>query len=587
MEFEDTHDVIYDADALIRKVEDGLEELKRFRYDSRYRALLGDRLIEKIADWDRRIRDRKNDPFTLVVCGDFKRGKSSLINALLGEQVVTTNVTTETVTLNRISYGNHSNEAILSGGRKMLLNDEELSKERLVAIAKNTGESLTQLNIKRPLPLLRDVTIIDTPGLGDAFEDFSGLVGEALSQADAVLYVFSVSYPLSRQEQMFLKTTVLPQRYTELFLVGNFADTMPGGEDLQRMGELIQKRVDNLLPGQKPDLVSALDESCRLLGEERPNEALGSILEANFSALRRKIASLVADKKEFVLPDRMGRMLEMMKESLGLSLDALEKGLRMDEASMQKTMEQLKEEQEKQIQIQQELKQQIAADVSAMKEEALTWMRELVNRMEHQVDALKEVDANLLTKYYSFYCVDLLQQAAERCVELHQEELYDKLEEISADLATGLLEGQEPKPYRFRFALDNKTWTKGDNVSYVVNQLNFGLLGLVADGFAGSMRQKEVAQKTPQLLEAIHRQYSAVRQSVQKMIEETYDQMALQANRKLCAYYSDKIDDARAEAEECALVARQNQANQQEVETALCELREVLAHMADGGDGRN
>ena len=38
--------------------------------------------------------DFGDDPFTLVVVGDFKRGKSTFINALLGEEVVTTNVTT-------------------------------------------------------------------------------------------------------------------------------------------------------------------------------------------------------------------------------------------------------------------------------------------------------------------------------------------------------------------------------------------------------------------------------------------------------------------------------------------------------------
>ena len=114
MEFESR--IHYNTDELVRMTEAALDELKVFQYEPRYRALLGDRLVEKMAEWDRNIRARKDDPFTLVVCGEFKRGKSSFINALLGEEVVSVNVTTETVTLNRISFGPHANEAILSGG---------------------------------------------------------------------------------------------------------------------------------------------------------------------------------------------------------------------------------------------------------------------------------------------------------------------------------------------------------------------------------------------------------------------------------------------------------------------------------------
>lgn len=574
--------IVYDAQALIRRVEDGLEELKRFRYDNKYRSLLGDRFVEKIADWDSRIRARKDDPFTLVVCGDFKRGKSSLINALLGEEVAPVNVTTETVTLNRIRYGNHGNEALLSGGRKMILSDEELQKEQIRSIMEKTGETISYLNIRRPIPILKDITVIDTPGLGDAFRNFDSLVGEALAQADAVIYVFSVEYPLSQQEQMFLKTTVLPQRYTELFLVGNFADTISNAKDMERVRKMLQKRIDGLLFGKKPYLISALDERCRLLGAERSNEALAGVLEENFADLRREIEGLIEDKKEYVLPERMERLFCMMQESLNTSLDSMEKGLTMDEESIRQTTARLHEEKEKKLKLQEELEKQVEKDVSLMKTEAMTWLNEAVNRMEAEVDTLKDMDASLLIKYYSFYCVDVLQQAVNQCVERHQEELYDKLEEVSAGLAKGFLDGREKTVYHFRFALDNKTWTKGDNVSYVASQFNFGLLSTVADGLAGAMRQKEIAKKTPELLDMIHQQYSGVRQSIRNIVEETYSNMKKQAVLQLRDYYDDQIADAQAQVEECARIAGKNKDNKQEVLAAMREVREVLFRMETG-----
>ena len=90
---------------LKQNLEHALDELHIFRYDNAYRTTLGNAFLDKLTEWEQNIRKYKDSPFTIVVAGDFKRGKSTLINALLGEEVVTTDVTTETVTLNRISSG--------------------------------------------------------------------------------------------------------------------------------------------------------------------------------------------------------------------------------------------------------------------------------------------------------------------------------------------------------------------------------------------------------------------------------------------------------------------------------------------------
>lgn len=569
--------IVLDSGALVRNIETFLDGLKRFQYDTQYRMLFGEAFQSKLAAWDRSIRARKDDPFTLVVCGDFKRGKSSLINALLGEEVVTTDVTTETVSVNRISYGSHLNEAVLRGGRKMILSDEELQKSKLTSLMKESGEAITHLNIVRPLELLKNVVIVDTPGLGDAFEDFSELVGDALAQADAVIYVFAVNYPISQHEQMFLKTAILPQGYTELFLVGNFCDTLGSEDDLRRMETMIQTRINNLLPDQRPFFLSALDESCRLLNTERPNESLQDILESNFSALRGKLQSLVEDKKDFVLPDRMGRLLSLMKADIEATLSAIEKGLTMDQQSIQEALDRLNEEKDRQIQIQMEAESMIADLVKKMKAEALTWMDELINRMKDEVETLYGTDATILTKYYSFYCIDLLQQGIECCMETHQNVLYEALEDISSQLAKGLGQLHEQSPYAFRFALDNKSWTKGDNVSYIINRvMGVGLLSLVADGFAGSMRQKEMAKKTPDVLASIRRQYSGVYSSVQAMVEKSYSSMEETVKKQLQSYYRDKIESARALVEQSATVAGQNEENKRKIEAAVMDVRNAL-----------
>ena len=257
MGFEDR--IIYSQEQMAIALDNALDQLKTLRYDSRYRAMLGDLFVEKLSRWEGDIRRQKDAPFTLVVVGDFKRGKSTLINALLGEEVVTTDVTTETVTLNRISYGPHSSEAVLADGRSVRLSDEELHRETLEKVLAQAGEGVKWLELKRPIDLLKQVTIIDTPGTGDSMRDFSGVVKESLLQADAVIYIYNVKYPLSQTEQLFLKSAVLPQRYTTLFLVGNYADTMENEENYARIRDLLQERTAGLLPDAELLTISALD----------------------------------------------------------------------------------------------------------------------------------------------------------------------------------------------------------------------------------------------------------------------------------------------------------------------------------------
>lgn len=84
--------IIYSSDELIRNVEKALDRLKALRYDPKYRERLGDGFCDRFLAWEEDIRRRKDEPFTIAVVGDFKRGKSTLINALLGREVLTTDV---------------------------------------------------------------------------------------------------------------------------------------------------------------------------------------------------------------------------------------------------------------------------------------------------------------------------------------------------------------------------------------------------------------------------------------------------------------------------------------------------------------
>lgn len=569
--------ITWDPDEMIRLLENQLDRLKVFRFDSRYRSLLGEGFTELLARWEKDILSRRDDPFTLVICGEFKRGKSSLINALLGEDVTPVNVTAETVTLNRISYGPHSNEAVLSGGKHLRLSDEEMQRDHLENLMRQSGFSFRQIELQRPNEFLKKAVVVDTPGLGDSMQDFTEMVEEALAQADAVVYVFSVNYPLSQTEQLFLKTMIVPQRYTDLLLVGNYLDTLNSEEDYGRIKKLLASRIQNLLPGQEPWLLSALDERCRQLGEERPNPEMAGALAEHFDRFRAELNRLAEEKKETILPDRMQRLARGMIAELSENLTAMEEGLQMSSQDVKAAMDRVEEQKETQIQNQEEAGRRIDRLIETMKGESREWIGELLDAMQQEVGSLGDIPAAELSKYYTFYCIDTIQEAMNRCIEQHTLYLYDLLEEISADLSAKLSRTAVNSSYGFRFTLDNRTWTKGDNVSYVVSKVSsLALLSLVADGVAGAMRQKEMANKTPDILRSIGRQYISLRASVDQAVESVYGKLGENAKKQLAEYYGEKIRAAQEQVEQSAMVARQDEERKEEIRCAVSEIREIL-----------
>lgn len=565
--------IYVDSKELTQRIEAALDRLKVFQYDSRYRTVLGSDFVDALAKWEQNIRRRKEDPFTLVVCGDFKRGKSSLINALLGEDVVSTNVTTETVTLNSISYGEHKNEAILSGGKRMILTDEELNRDALEDLMDKTGERIQRLAITRPIEILKDMTIIDTPGLGDSIRNFQSEVDQALCQADAVVYVFSVSFPLSRMEQMYLKTAILPQKYTSLFLAANFSDTMPDEAALQRMTELLNERVASILPGQPVYMMSALDERCTQLGEEVPNAALHEILGKSFVQFRQDVNAVLENRRSFVLPDRMERMTRLMLREMESQLAAIEQGLNASAEELDKTVSDITQKKQQDIDDLETKCSQIRKIIEEYQMETNEWMAGVLSRLREDSQKLSSVSTDDIVKYYSIFCVDALQSAMQNCVDRHMESLMDTLDAFSSAMTQDFSKHANPINCDFRMAIQNRTWTKGDNVGFVGSRLSSGFLGIALNGIGGLMRKKELQDKKPQIVQSIAAQYDQLGGAVRKETERVYQSIADYADQTLRAYYQEQFRTLEIQVEQLRMAARKSNDEKNQVREAITEIR--------------
>lgn len=564
--------ICYDVREFIANLDQALDNLRIFQYESHYTEILGENLIKKISIWDKSIRMRKDDPFTIVVCGEFKRGKSTLINALLNEEVATMNVTTETVTLNIISYGSHSNEIVLSGGRRMTISDDELQKQKLENLIRNFQEKVTTLEIHRPIELLKSIKIIDTPGLNDSLLDFSSIVEQAIHQADAIIYVFSIDSPLSLSEQLFIRTMILPQKYTDIFIVANFADIIINKNDFVRMQEYMNQKILSMLPGQSVILLSALDEICRFNSSERPNHGLQEELSNEFDNFREKINELLLLKKDTILPYRLQRLKIEMLQELNDGIDVIEAGLELDEELALKHSEAAKKEQFERNIRNKEFQENVKNEIIAMNFEAEDWIDELFDLMQAEVNTFIDMKTEDIKKYYSIFCIKTIQEAINKCVDYHVEKLYSEFDSNIIKPFT-----RSEVNYGFKFSFYNRIWTNGDNIGYVASKfLQFNLFNLIIDGVVGAMREKEAVERLPESLTAIIKQFPAFRESAREVLRKVYEDLNQEIQKQLTEYFSLKDQEAAHRSEQILQAASQSKDRKRQTRAAIIELRKAL-----------
>ncbi|GIF20377.1 GTPase SAR1 family protein [Actinoplanes tereljensis] len=160
-------------------------------------------------------RDRVVDGrLTVVVCGEFKRGKSSLLNALLDEwrapqlfpeagEIATNTVTT-------VSYGPAEEITALvetdAGTETVPIGRAEIAGYVTEGANPRNGRRARLITVETPNPKLASgLTLVDTPGVGGVYQDHTAATMAFLPSADAVVFVADATQPLLESELRFLR----------------------------------------------------------------------------------------------------------------------------------------------------------------------------------------------------------------------------------------------------------------------------------------------------------------------------------------------------------------------------------------------
>lgn len=237
------------------------------------------------------------DRFTLAVLGQFKRGKSSLMNAVIGRALLPTGVLPLTSAVTVLRYGSEDRVVVT---RETSLFPEEVPVERLSDYVTETGnpgnvKGVLTARIEVPVPFLRHgLEFVDTPGIGSAIEANSATTSRFLPQCDAVLFVTSAEAPLSEAEVKLLED--LRQHVGRIFCVVNKMDLLVEDERREVL-RFISQRLDVILG---PVAVAVVPLSARLGLEAKIKHDAESYQRSGLKTLEEVLADFLANEKASV-----------------------------------------------------------------------------------------------------------------------------------------------------------------------------------------------------------------------------------------------------------------------------------------------
>jgi small GTP-binding protein len=172
-----------------------------------------------------RLRERR---LRVLVAGEAKRGKSTLVNALLGRPVLPMGVTPLTALATTVRYGQEEGaSAVFRDGRVERFPLSAL--DDLVTERGNPGNrrNLAAVTVMADAPVLAlGVELVDTPGTGSVYAHNTAEAEAALETMDAAVFVLTADPPVSASERELMARVA--ELSVTMFVVLNKADYLAG-----------------------------------------------------------------------------------------------------------------------------------------------------------------------------------------------------------------------------------------------------------------------------------------------------------------------------------------------------------------------
>ncbi len=250
-------------------------------------------LDRDIEDINATSKNLSSGVFRLMVLGDMKRGKSTFLNALIGEKLLPSDVNPCTAVLTVLRYGTeklvtvHFNDGkspqqldFATFKHKYTIDPSEA--KRLEQEQKPAFPDVEYAVVEYPLPLLsKGIEIIDSPGLSDT-EARNELSLSYINNCHAILFVLRASQPCTLGERRYLENYIKGRGLTVFFLINAWDQVRESLIDPDAVDELQEAEA------RLRQVFSAnLAEYCEIEGNDIYDERVFEV--SSIQALRRRL----------------------------------------------------------------------------------------------------------------------------------------------------------------------------------------------------------------------------------------------------------------------------------------------------------
>ena len=187
----------------------------------------------------------ENQKITISVIGQFKRGKSMLVNSILGDKILPIGIVPVTTVVTTIEHGERAATVRFDNGIIKEIPFEDMSDYINEQSNSDNHLGVRQVAVYSPSDFLEGgITLVDTPGVGSVHQKNTDEAYAFVKESDAVIFMLSVDSPINQIEVEFLKNA--KEFASKFYFVVNKIDTIDE-DDLKEYVDYCRDLIKRLM----------------------------------------------------------------------------------------------------------------------------------------------------------------------------------------------------------------------------------------------------------------------------------------------------------------------------------------------------
>jgi small GTP-binding protein len=383
------------------------------------------------------VRKLEEDRFHLVVVGEFNHGKTTFVNALLGEEALAVGVTPTTAAIHHIRWAERPEAFVVSTtGEKRAIPFDEAKRFAVGGGAKT--EEVDYLEIGYPAALLKErILLVDTPGVNDLSLQRADITYSYIPRADAVLFLLDAGQILKESERVFLNDKLLKGSRDKIVFVVTKWDLLSPEEQREALA-YAKNHLSSLVKDPVVFPVSAEAALAGRVGESGLPELFGHLTRF-----------LAEERGRILLDNALGEGLAA-GELLSKGIDARRRSIQMKGEEIERRIAALEKDLAGQAGTIEQRRMQIREDVSSIKTAANKdldrFVDDVCRQLPNVIDSAKAQDLkqflpSFLENAFKQWAEEQtreiaiqLEQMAEKTVALVREDARDSASRLAAML---------------------------------------------------------------------------------------------------------------------------------------------------------